>query len=482
MRGMIVLVALTAACGGGGGRDAGLDGSSPDAGDAGMDASLPDVGMPDAGAPADVGTPPPGSRIPEAEAAAGRAACGFERGAMPWETIGEEYPLGAEIPFDRIIMVMLENRSFDHYFGTMPGVDGIPAGASNPRGDGTDVAAFHTDEYCIEDVTHSWNGSHRQYNGGLNDGFVTTNNPGGERAMGYLDETDLPFYRDLYGRFAMSDHHFCSVLGPTWVNRFYYMSGTSFGRIHNDPPPDERLTEEPWIVFQQLDAAGIDWRVYQSDVPFVLGGYPRYSGRHLRQIKPLDQFYAALSDGSLPEVTYVDPSFFQGVDQTDEHPPADPQFGQAFIRELVQAVFASPLWPRIALVVTYDEHGGFYDHVPPPEACPPGDHPPDLAPGDQPGDYDRLGFRVPLVVVSPYARAGYVSDRVTDLTSVLRLVQARFLLPALTGRDANAWPLLDMFDFESPPFMTPPDLAEAPVDEAVADACRMRFPGGFDSL
>ncbi|MCA9610417.1 MAG: hypothetical protein KC619_32700, partial [Myxococcales bacterium] len=120
----------------------------------------------------------------------------------------------------------------------------------------------------------------------------------------------------------------------------------------------------------------------------------------------------------------------------------------------------------------YDEHGGFFDHVPPPEACPPGDFPPDR-PGD---DFDRLGFRVPLIVISPWSRPGYVSDRVTDHASVLRLIEARYLLPALTGRDANAWPMLDMFDFESPPRTAPPTLAEAVIDEARMEECRMRFP------
>ncbi len=114
--------------------------------------------------------------------------------------------------------------------------------------------------------------------------------------------------------------------------------------------------------------------------------------------------------------------------------------------------------------------------MPPPEACSPGDHPPDDAGEFADDEYERYGFRVPLFVISPWSRAGYVSDRVTDLTSVLRLVQARFGLPAITGRDANAWPLLDMFDFESPPFMEPPTLADAPIDEAGVARCTAAFP------
>ncbi|GAB5541632.1 MAG: hypothetical protein SangKO_013920 [Sandaracinaceae bacterium] len=453
----------------------GCDGAAPE--DGGVDGG---VTAPDSGVtpPYDAG---PFERIPEAEAEAGRGGCAFGRGAMPWETVGEEFPIGGDIPIRHFIVLMQENRSFDHYFGAMPGVDGIPAGASNPRADGTPVEPFHTSEYCIRDVAHSWSASHRQWNDGANDGFVTTNEPGGERALGYLDDADLPFYWDLARTFAMSDHHFCSVLGPTWVNRFYMLSGTSFGRTSNGEVDRERIPEEGHhVIFEQLDLAGVSWGIYFDSAPFVFGGYPHYALRppQRRKIHELDDetdgFFAALEAGTLPEVVFIDPTWdwTAGVDATDEHPPANPQRGQAWVREIVSRVMASDIWAETAIIVTYDEHGGFYDHVPPPEACHPGDYPS----GASDGDFDRLGFRVPLIVVSPYARAGYVSPRVTDLSSIPRLLQARYLLPALTGRDANAWPMLDMFDFASPPHLTPPTLAEAPVDEARIAACHAAFP------
>jgi phospholipase C len=424
---------------------------------------------------------PPGTdaapivRVPETEAAAMRTACTFARGALAGETVGEEFPVGADIPINHFIVLMQENRSFDHYFGTMPGVDGIPAGYTNPDAGGAPVAPFHATAYCSDDTDHSWDASHLQYDGGLNDGFVTTNDPLGDRAMGWYDASDLPFYWDLYATFAMSDHHHCSVLGPTWVNRLFFLGGTSFGKTENTFIESDRLAATPYNVYQLLDDAGVDWKIYYNDVPFVLGGYPGFTIQNGGRIVPADSFMADLAAGNLPAVTYVDPSFAKGVLQTDEHPPADIQMGQAWVAEVINAVFASPLWPDVAVIVTYDEHGGFFDHVPPPDACHPGDYPAEVPPGGEPGDFDRLGFRVPLVVVSPFSKAAYVSDRVTDGTSVLRLVEARFDLPALTGRDANAWPLLDLFDFQNPPFMTPPTLDPAVVDPTEMMTCEAMF-------
>lgn len=450
--------------------------------DAATDAGALDAGSRDGGRDAGRdGGYPVFTRIPESEAAAGRESCAFGRGAMPWETIGEEHPLGRDIPINHFILLMQENRSFDHYFGMMPGVDGIQGGFTNPDATGTDVAAFHTDEYCVEDPGHGWNASHEEYAGGTNEGFILANDPNGVRAMGYFDDSDLPFYWDFAQTFAMSDHHHCSLLGPTWVNRFYYLSGTSFGLISNDPIPTDRIpTDGDHVIFEQLDRAFVDYRVYYNGAPFVWIGYPHVSfGRGSRnRVRPIDEFWEQLDRGELPPVVFIDPAWnFAGTAGTDEHPPANPQHGQAWVREVVTRVMQSPIWADTAIIFTYDEHGGFFDHVPPPEVCPPGDFGPDLDPSDEPGDFTRLGFRVPMVVASPYARTGYVSSRVTDHASVLRLLQAKFLLPAMTGRDANAWPLLDMFDFESPPnTVTAADLADAPIDPDHVAACRAAFP------
>ncbi len=408
-----------------------------------------------------------------------REACTFERGALPEQTLGPSAAKAEDIPIDHWIILMQENRSFDHYFGTMPGVEGFPDGYTNPKEDGTAVAPFHETRLCIEDVSHSWNASHIQYNDGLNDGFVITNDPEGERAMGYYDGSDLRFYWDLYSTFAMSDHHFSSLLGGTWPNRWYFLSGTSFGMKSNDLFEEERFGERPYVIMQELDAAGVSWHVYSAQVPFLFTYMPYVSEVSRNTTVGLDDFFTALQDGSLAEVVWIDPAFLTGIrDRTDEHPPGIPQIGETWVEQIIRGVMASELWPRTAIVLTYDEHGGYFDHVPPPPACHPGDRPPDLDADDQPGDYDRLGFRVPLVVVSPYARPGYISDITTDLTSVLRLIETKYNLPAMTGRDANAWPLLDMFDFDNPAFMTPPELDSAALpDDSVITACEEEFPG-----
>lgn len=394
-----------------------------------------------------------------------RLNCEFGAGDLPGETLGPEIPQGGDIPLDHLVILMQENRSFDHYFGRLPAaghtdVEGLPADASNPDANGAAVAAFHSERYCIRDVAHGWNASHLQYNDGLNDGFVVTNDPGGERAMGYLEESDLPFYYGLAKTFAIADNFFCSLLGPTFPNRFYFLTGTSDGRINNRLEPYTRPS-----IFDLLDEAGVTWKVYAAS-PFA------FSLLLGRQRHTLDDFFADAAAGELPEVAYVDPVFF-GDEQNDEHPPSNPQRGQKFVEGIYAAVRASPNWPSLALIITYDEHGGFYDHVPPPAACVPDDVPPETDAGDVQASFDRYGFRVPLIVVSPWARPGYVSHELYDLTSVLRLVETRFDLPALTARDANATPITDLFDFTRARLLDPPPLPAAvidPVQEAICAA------------
>jgi phospholipase C len=188
------------------------------------------------------------------------------------------------------------------------------------------------------------------------------------------------------------------------------------------------------------------------------------------------QFFVDAKAGNLASVTFVEGTDTLGGVSPDEDPPADMQVGEAMVASIVQAVTSSPQWPSTALFISYDEQGGLYDHVVPPEACVPDDIPPTLKAGDYVATYGQYGLRTPLIIVSPYARRGYVSHQVTDHTSILRFVAARFGLPAFTRRDANAEPPFDMFDFEHPDTSVPM-LPEATIDQTKQAACAAAYPG-----
>lgn len=414
-----------------------------------------------------------------------RSACRFGTGAWPAETLGSDVPIGDQMPIDHILVLMQENRSFDHYFRDLPnaGQTDVEVASdtwSNPRADGTPVT-FHRDTArCIHDTAHDWGEVHRQYNNGAMDGFVTTNNPMGERALTYFTHEDLPFYYSLATTFAMADHYHSSVLGPTWPNRLYFMAGTSFGLAQNVFVAQDTRAHPVSHLFSRLDDAGLSWKDYAGG-PRTLGFFPYYgilrtqTRQHFARIEDL---LTDLRQGTLPAVSLIEPDFLgAGGERVDEHPPGTPQQGERFVESIVRALMASPAWSRSVLFITYDEHGGFADHVAPPPACEPDDLTPTLNGMPAEGRFDRYGIRVPFMVVSPYARRHFVSHRVYDHTSVLRFIEARFGLPALTRRDANAAIPTDMFDFASPPFMTPPTIApSAGLDDATRARCNAQFP------
>ncbi len=378
-----------------------------------------------------------------AELASLRQACTFSAGASSEATLGFTPAMRSALPIEHIIVTLQENRSFDHHLGRLPQaghseVDGIPAGYVNIDPAGGTVGPAHAVDTCMQgDIPHDWDSMHLQWHDGAMDYFyavgVLANN--GARALSWHDERDLPFYYWLYRTFAMSDRFFASLLGPTAPNRCFLLAATSEGLKSSVGLP---VTGPD--IFDRLDAAGVSWAVYGPDSWRVF--YVGLEPPHPRLLSHAD-FYAALAAGTLPAVSFVDQ-----IPLRDEHPPADVQEGEAWVRELVTALMASPLWPKSALVLTYDEAGGFFDHVPPPAACPPSESPADAA-------FDRLGFRVPAVVVSPWARPGHVSHVVNDLTSVTRFIEVVHDLPALTARDANSAALLDLFDFTTPALLTP---------------------------
>jgi phospholipase C len=378
---------------------------------------------------------------------------------------------------------MQENRSFDHYYGHLPGhgqddVDVASASASNPAPDGGTRPWHHEAAYCVEDTDHGWSASHQQWNDGANDGFAASNastaDPSGHRAMGYYDQTDIPFYYDLISTFATSDRYFCSLLGPTYPNRMYLAAGTSFGIVTTSI--NTLAPAGVPQVYRALDEKGVTWKVYSKTLPSVYL-FPDYGAapEQAYHLASAAQFAVDAASGDLPQVAFIDAGFNEAAAvETDEHPPADLQLGQHFVWEQVQAVLGGPLWSTSVLFITYDEHGGLYDHVSPPAACRPDDTPPRQGP--EIGAFDRLGFRVPAIVVSPYARRHFVSHQVHSHTSILRFIEAKFGLSALTRRDANADAMLDLFDFASPPQLEVPDFAEPEVNAAALDMCRTAFP------
>jgi len=399
------------------------------------------------------------------------ASCAFSAGDLPAATLPSGTPHGAQIPIDTIVVLMQENRSFDHYFGHLhaKGLEQEPKSASNPNPlGGAPIKAFHTKPTCeVSDLDHSWNGTHRSWNGGAMDGFTAVNvdpkDANGSRTMGYHTAKELPLYYKLYKTFAIGDRYFSSLLSQTFPNRFYLLAGTSFGHIRNDIPTDPAEFSQR-SVFNLLDEAGITWKVYYSQIPFAYTfAYARVT--RAANLVPVAQYFTDAQNGTLPQVSFVDPIFVGTRNvENDEHPPANVQVGQEFAGRVISALTTSPQWPHSALFVTYDEHGGFYDHVPPPPACIPDGIPPMLQSGDVPGAFDRYGVRVPAVVISPYARKRFVSHVVHDHTSILRFIETRFDMPALTRRDANADPMLEFFDFSKVSFKRPPHVAPGKIN------------------
>jgi phospholipase C len=416
--------------------------------------------------------------------AAARAVCAFGPGAAAADTLACP-PTGPAIPIEHIIVLMQENRSFDHYLGHLPGhgqddVDAAVEGTTNFAADGgAPIPWHHASDACFDNPNHSWHGSHVAWNGGKNDGFAAASavandqegwSPSGSHALGYYDGADVPFYYQLASTFAISDRYFSDAMGPTLTNRLFLYAGTSFGLVDADVDTDLHET-----IFTALSDRDISWKVYKSDVPgadltasFFIDGIGHTAG--------LDDFAADAQNGTLPQVAWIDPAFLgDAATLSDEEPPADMQYGQQFVYRQVQALMSSPSWATSAMFITYDEAGGLFDHVPPPAACRPDDSTPSGEP--VPDSFTYLGFRVPLFVVSPFAKAHHVSHVVHSHASILRFIEAKLGIPALTARDANADALFDLFDFESPPFLSPPALAAPAVDAAASAWCEQRYGG-----
>jgi phospholipase C len=395
---------------------------------------------PASSASVDAGTRPP--HPVSGDLAAERNACSFHAGAHAQDTV--EIPTGwpNPLPITHVVFLIQENHSYDSYFGRLsvsyqPDSEPLPLDFTNMDGAGNPARPHAAASTCIsDDPPHQWNDAHAAWNNGSMDGFVRN---GGTSSLLYYDAPMMPFYYWLASTYTIADRYFACVLAGTWANRDYVYAGTSRG-VH-----DSFTSTIPTVptIFTALSTAGVTWGVYTDGEPFqdTLGWDRGHGG-----VYTFEQFVSQAADGTLPSVAFVDPPAFS--DQ-DEHPSgvADLQKGQDWSRQVYQAVVSSPLWSQTAMFLTWDEWGGFFDHVPPPSTCTPST--------DQP-DFNRLGFRVGMIVISPWARPHTVSHAVHSHTSVTRFIELIYQLPALTDRDANSDAVLDMFDFSAPHLASPP--------------------------
>ncbi|HKW68719.1 MAG TPA: alkaline phosphatase family protein [Terriglobales bacterium] len=421
---------------------------------------------------------------------------------------------------NHVIILLQENRSFDHYFGHLGDYwsangysaepfDGEPSDASNPGTDGSTVSAYHLATTCVENPSPSWNESHGDWNHedptsstAKLDGFIRTaaterspstglpyNDSKGIRAMGYYTDRELLYYYFMASNFGTSDRWFSPVMTRTQPNRMYLYAATSHGHVYPLTPTSGQLTDK--TILQVLQDSGISWKIYahpdangcskpsclwaQSYInQFTYGN--TILQKYPQNLAPISQYLSDVKNGTLPQVAFIEPASESSL---DEHPSDDdvaPQLapnvesGSAYVASLVNALMASPSWKDSAFFLSFDEAGGFYDHVAPqPAVSPDGIPPSDLvtsppldicAPGNGAGgytcDFTLTGFRVPLIVISPYAKKHYVSHTVADYTAMLKFIEARFNLPSLTARDAAQMDMTEFFDFVNEPWATPP--------------------------
>jgi phospholipase C len=320
-------------------------------------------------------------------------------------------------PLRHVIIDCQENRSFDHYYGFAPfaGRFGPPPGYSQPDGHGGSVVPYEFTSLSTPDIGHSWTAIHDEVDGGAMDGFYTTD---GIDCMGYYTGTELPYYYSLFDDFTLCANYFCSLLGPTWPNRFYLAAGTS-GGITTNGVWGYGVFDYP-IILDLLEERGISWKVYNigwDSVPFgntdnVFVFWKRWA-HDQRTRGSKGGMLNDMRKGRLPQVSFVVPSFARGW---DEHPPADVSVGMGIQQELITALQESPAWDSSAYILTYDEHGGYFDHVAPPTL-----------------DAYGAGVRVPTWVISPFAKKGHLEPTVYDHTSTLKFLETVFELPTLAS-------------------------------------------------
>ncbi len=362
-----------------------------------------------------------------------------------------------------IVWIIQENHSFDNYFGTFPGANGIPPGTALPKRPGgkQTVKPFHMPAgEPLVDLEHSWESAHACYDNGRMDGFVWAE--GTPYTMGYYDSTDIPNYWEYAHAYTLCDRYFSSEMSGSSPNHVYTVAAQSkeLNNIGSLKYLEKVMDDDDGFNFASIvnrfTGKGITWKYYVETRPlppdaaiinahlsdlaypnpknFTLWNpmpgfkYIRDNPKLMDHLVAETQFYNDLKDGKLPQVSWLIPDF-----QDSEHPPEPIQQGMWYVTRLINAVMQSPYWKNTAIFLCWDDYGGFYDHVVPPEV-----------------DAYGYGPRVPMIVISPYAKQHYISHYTYDLTSVLKFIEDRWHLKNLTTRDGRANGMEDCFDFEAP--------------------------------
>jgi phospholipase C len=378
-------------------------------------------------------------------------------------------PSPRNLPIDTFVVLMMENRSFDHYLGWLAGADGRQAGLRFADRHGRQFSTHrlvNNFQGCgFLDPDHSWDGGRTEMAGGRMNGFLLADSD--VFSIGYYTEQDLPFTPHVAKAYTAFDRFFCSLLSSTYPNREYMHAGQSYGMKDNTLPTSSGGFPDT-TIFAALKKAGVSNRYFYTDLPVSAF----WGANGLARSSQVQTYYEQAASGTLPALSFVDPSF-NGEDQGtsgDEHPHGDVRVGQAFISDVVHAFTESPQYKTGALFIVYDEWGGFFDHVVPPRV-------PDLRSSTSlENDFGQMGLRIPAVVVSPYARRGHVDHSIYGFESILKMIRYRYGLPPLTPRDLYANNIAAAFDWRSKPSFEPPSLPTPA--HVIATACNGSVPAG----
>ncbi|MDB5985113.1 MAG: phosphoesterase [Nevskia sp.] len=359
----------------------------------------------------------------------------------------ESLPDPESIGIDHVVLVMMENRSFDHFLGWVPGADGRQAGTTLKDGSGQSYSSYDLApnyQNCnLADPDHSYDGGRTEINGGAMDGFLLTQPNGDTFPIGYYTADSLPFFKGCADNWTICDRYFSGILAPTTPNRLYMHAGQT-DRIKNTTKNSTLPT-----VWDRLQGVGRSMAYYYLDA-----SYTAYWGSKYKSFsQKFDQFAVDVANGTLANVTYIDSvgtDLHEGFGVSkDDHPYADIRDGQAFLNSIYDTLRQSPLWQKTLLIVNYDEWGGFYDHVTPPFAP--------VTPEESAatGNDGRLGCRVPCVLMGPRARRGHVEHRQFDPNSILNFLAWRFGFAPLGAR-IDSINLAEALDLSSAPNLSAP--------------------------